>query len=372
MLVIDGALHPRFARRLLGQGAAEAAFLEAFSSGRLHHAWLLTGPRGVGKATLAWRLARFLLATPLPGEGLFAAPAPNTLDIDPAHPVAARVEALSEPRLFLLRRPWDEKNERLRTEITVDEMRRVKSFLALSAADGGRRVVILDAADEMNVNAANAMLKLLEEPPENVILLLVCHQPARLLPTILSRCRRLRLGRLGPDEIAQILAANDQAIEGDAAAVTALADGSAGAALRLIAEDGMALYAEILGLFTKGYDRQGALRLADSTTTRANAARFDLVLELLDLMLVRLARYGLSTPGPEAAPNDAAPSEAAPGEAALFARLSPDARAARAWAELQGLLSSRARHGQAVNLDPASLILDITFKINDQAAKIAA
>jgi len=185
-----GAPHPRETAVLIGQEAAEREFLEARGAGRLHHAWLISGPRGVGKATLAWRIARFLLTTPVTADGRPDASAPPaSLDSDWNAPVARRVLALSEPRLFLLRRPWDAKAERLRQEITVDEVRKLRSFFGLSVADGGRRVVIVDAADEMNVNAANALLKLLEEPPANTVILLVSHQPSRLLPTIRSRCR---------------------------------------------------------------------------------------------------------------------------------------------------------------------------------------
>ncbi|HGG64153.1 MAG TPA: DNA polymerase III subunit delta', partial [Rhodobacteraceae bacterium] len=143
---IEGAPHPRETAKLLGQGKAEAAFLQAYNSGRLHHAWLVTGPRGVGKATLAWKLARFLLAEPADdGMSMFGDETkPTSVDISPDHPVAHRMAALSEPRLFLLRRAWDEKAKKLKSVITVDEARKLRNFFALSATDGGRRVVIVD------------------------------------------------------------------------------------------------------------------------------------------------------------------------------------------------------------------------------------
>jgi DNA polymerase III subunit delta' len=190
-----GAPHPRATARLIGQDAAETTFLTAFNTGRLHHAWLITGPRGVGKATLAWRIAKFLLATPDDDGGMFAPPPPITLDL-PDSPILHRINALSESRLFLLRRPYDEKTARLRAEITVDEVRKMKSYFTLSAADGGRRVAIIDAVDDMNTAAANALLKLLEEPPAKVTLLLIAHQPARLLPTI-----RFALSRIAGDAV---------------------------------------------------------------------------------------------------------------------------------------------------------------------------
>ena len=202
---VEGAPHPRETAHLYGQAAAEAAFLDSYRRGRLHHGWLLTGPRGVGKATLAWKIARFLLATPADDGGMFAPPPPETLDIPEDHPVARRMRALGEPGLFLLRRGENDSGTGLSAEIRIDEVRKVKHFFQMSAADGGRRVVIIDAADEMNVQASNGVLKILEEPPPNATLLLISHQPSRLLPTIRSRCRELRLSPLGAEDMATAL-----------------------------------------------------------------------------------------------------------------------------------------------------------------------
>ena len=157
---IEGAPHPRETARLFGQGAAEAMFLQAFNSGRLHHGWLLTGPRGVGKATLAWRIARFLLATPEAEDGgLFGdvAPTPENLDISIEHPVSRRLMAGSDPGLYHITRRVNEKTGRLRDRIVAEDVRDLNRFLQLSATDGGRRVVIIDSADEMNPQAANAL-----------------------------------------------------------------------------------------------------------------------------------------------------------------------------------------------------------------------
>ena len=350
---IAGAPHPRETPVLCGQRAAEAQFLEAYSSGRLHHAWLISGLRGVGKATLAWRIARFLLAAPDTG-------APQSLDIDPGHPVARQLAAGAAPGLMVIRRGHDDKG-RLKTVITVEEVRRLRGFFGLSASDGGRRVVIVDAADEMNTSASNAVLKLLEEPPPRATLLLVAHQPAALLPTIRSRCRSLRLAPLGAADMAQALAQTGADPGPDAAALAELSGGSVGAAFSLVQDEGLALYTELLGILggLPRLDRMRVLKLAESVATRAAESRFRQLLALTELMMARLARHGaLQRP---------APVEAAEGEAALLARLASTPDAACIWADAAQTLLARARAGAAVNLDPAGLVLDMLLGIEARA-----
>ncbi|MBA86328.1 DNA polymerase III subunit delta' [Thalassobius sp. S69A] len=361
---IEGAPHPRETVQLFGQDQARDSFLQAFNSGRLHHGWLITGPRGVGKATLAWQIARFLLATPVAqGDDMFGdPPAPTSLQISPDHPVAHRMLALSEPGLFLLRRGPNDKGDKLAAEIRVDEVRKLGNFFHLSASDGGRRVVIVDAADEMNVQAANALLKMLEEPPANTTLLLVCHQPTRLLPTIRSRCRELRLRPLAPQDMAQALQQAGAQMPSDAAGLAELASGSVGEAIRQINLGGVQIYLDLVSLYDTlpRMDRARALKLAEGAAARGAETRLDLLIALNDLLLTRLARAGATGQPPRA--------EIAPGEAALLARLAPDPIKARAWADISQQISARMQHGRAVNLDPASLILDTVFKIQQTAA----
>ncbi len=371
---LPGLPHPRHTPRVIGHGAMQAQLRDVLESGRIPHGWLISGPRGVGKATLAWALARSLLALPGPGgaPGLFEGappPAPAVapdLSLPPDHPVARRVAALSEPRLALVRRPWDDKTGRLRAEITVDEVRKLKAAMSLSAADTGYRAVIVDAADEMNRAAANALLKLLEEPPARTILLLIAHQPGRLLPTIRSRCWSVRLAPLSAADLAAALAQAGQDLpEGDRALarLSRLAGGSVGAAAGLLAGGGLDLYGDLLALFASmpDHDRPRALALGESLAGRDQAPRRTLALALVESVLADLARAGVT---------GATSSDLSPDDAAALRRLSPSPLAARAWAETQAQIAARQAHGQAVNLDPQALFLDMVMTLDATASSL--
>ena len=359
-----GAPHPRDTVNLFGQDAAEAAFLEAYNNARMHHAWMLTGPRGVGKATLAWRIAKFLFAQSTKNIGKDGIEdvqsIQTTLDTDKNHPTVWRAQSLSEPRLFLCRRPWDDKAKRLKKEITVDEVRKLKSFFELSAPDGGWRVAIVDDVDILNKSAANALLKVLEEPPEKTVILLVSHQPARLLSTIRSRCRDLRCNTLPANlQHAALKQAGFAAINDTA--TTELSGGSVGAALRLIQANGSVRYAALINLAmaAPGLDRPSALSIADKCAGVANTEIYDVTINLVDLLLNRLARFGALQP--------ANWTEAAPNEHATFKKLAPNTNAARKWAQLAQDLTARVSHARAVNLDPSSVILDMLLKFDKTA-----
>jgi len=250
----EGILHPRRIIDLYGHEQAEKTLLDAFNSGRLAHAWLLCGPKGIGKATLAYRFARFLLTQGGGADdGLFGGDLPqndpDTLFVADDGPIYNRIAAGGHADLRAIERQFDEKKGKFRTEIVVDDVRAIGSFMSLSAAEGGWRIVIIDSADDMNRNAANAVLKVLEEPPARAILLLVSHNPGRLLPTIRSRCRKLMLSNLDENVVTKLLL--DQHTElspDDASALARLAEGSIGRALDLEAEGGLELYQDLLGL----------------------------------------------------------------------------------------------------------------------------
>ena len=357
---IEGARHPREVYELFGHEDAEETFLRNVASDRLHHAWMITGPRGVGKATLAWRMARYLLTLP-PDDGpsLFGEPAPmpTTLDSDPNSALNQRIEALSEPRLMLIRRGPSDDGKRLKTQISVDEVRKLNGFFGLSAADGGYRVVIIDCLDEMNPASANALLKLLEEPPKKAVLLLVCHQPSRVLPTIRSRCRELRLAPLG----AEALSAALQSAGADTdktAALSELSGGSVGRTLSLIQADGIQVYAEILSILASApqLDRAKATKLAESAGARGAEATMDVLVDMLDLAMSRIAKAGAG-----ALPN----AEIVPNENEMLTGLSYNSTMSRAWAELQNSARSRIEHGRAVNVAPQGLILDVFLKAGE-------
>ncbi len=355
---VEGAPHPRLAVRVIGHEAALARFASAMAEGRIPHACLITGPRGIGKATLAWCTARALL-TAEPG-------ASPTFRTDPGHPVARRMAALAEPGLFLLRRPWDAKAKRLKATIGVDEVRGLKGFFALSRPDGGWRAVIVDAADDLTQAAANALLKLLEEPPERTVFLLVAHRPNGLLPTIRSRCRLVPLAPLPDDELDAVLSATplDPALQDTARpALVALAGGSAGLAVQLNGLDGPGLQQDLDKLLdgAPGMSRPGAIAFAEALAARGGEDRRALGLHLIETTLARLALSGVR--GAEGIAHS-------PTEAVRLARLSPDRAAARAWAEAHSQLPGRLRQGLAINLDPSALLLDMVLSIDATAARV--
>jgi DNA polymerase-3 subunit delta' len=352
---VPGHPHPRETTRLFGQDAAEQGFLAAWAEDRMHHAWLLRGPRGIGKATLAYRIARALIAEG-PGDdaagGLFGAGVPVSLDPPDRCPVATRIRAQSEPRLAVLRRSVNDNTGRLRSQISIDDVRAIRRFLSLSAADGGWRAVIVDAADEMNRSSANALLKVLEEPPARTALLLVAHSPAALLATIRSRCRTLDLRPLGPAELSAALAhAGALVTAAEAGPLALLAGGSVGEALRLTAGDGVTLYRRLIALLGggKGVERSAMMDLAEAAAGRGAEAMYDLIARLTLTLIGRMARQ---------AATGSSDAEAGPGEAALMAAVARNRAQAALWAEAAARIGASVSHARAVNLDPGQTIID--------------
>ena len=274
---------PRERHGLVGQDAAAAALLEGERSGRLHHAWLIGGPEGIGKATLAYRFARHLLAQP--GE---RRPGGDGLAVDPGGRTARQVAALSHPNLFAVERAAAEEGKAAARVISVDAVRKALGFFSSTAADGGRRICIVDAVDDLNIPAANALLKTIEEPPPGALILLVSHAPQRVLPTIRSRCRKLMLPPLAPADLEAVLA--DLEVTADAALrsrVVAMADGSVRRALALLDARRIALVDELSGLLGALPEAPPGriLALADKVGDRRAADELPLLLDTVSRWL---------------------------------------------------------------------------------------
>lgn len=240
---LEGFAHPRETTSLIGQDAALARAARAIESGRPPQAWLISGPPGIGKATLAYRIARYLLAHGAPGNNKGGGSA--DLAVPANDPAAVQVAAGSHPGLLVLRRSENPQTGKLMNVLSVDEIRKLANFFGLTSGAGGWRVAIVDTADDMNDNAANALLKLLEEPPARAMLLLLSNRPGRLLPTIRSRCQRLQLRPL--DEAVLCRALADLLPDSDdteRAQLARLSGGSIGAALALAGGEGADLAAE--------------------------------------------------------------------------------------------------------------------------------
>ena len=338
--------HPRGQTALYGHADAVATLASAARSGRLHHAWIVAGPKGVGKATLAWRFARALLA-------YGAAKCPDDLAVAPEHPVIRQISGLTHPDLMIVRRPWDTDKKRFKTELPVDEVRRLHGFFSRHASQGGARVAIIDSADDMNRAAQNALLKILEEPPADAILLLISHAPGGLLPTTRSRCRTLTLRKLddGPmEEAVQELAPGlDQKSR---QLLSALADGAPGRALELAETDALAMYRETVELLQSLPRLNGAkLFTFAEKVARAPAERgLALFVTLLLQFEERLLR------GAHAA------LEGVPGEEGVLRQLRAAVPLER-WANLWESLKSEALRADDLNLDKKQLVLNTFFAI---------
>ena len=268
---------------MIGHAGQIAEFKTAFAGNRPHHAWLLTGPQGLGKALFGEQAAIWLLAGRPAGEGFDAA-------ID--SPAASLVAAASHPDFRRLVRTEDDKGK-LRSVIRVDEVRALQPLFRQTPSIAAWRIVIVDSADEMNVQSSNALLKNLEEPPEQTIFFLISHTPGRLLPTIRSRCRTLRFNRLADTEVDNILARCAPELDDeDRATLVRIAEGAPGRALRF-AESGIAALEEQLAdlaVTPRAAAPSKALALARSLAGKANAQRYQAFLELAPAMLANAAR----------------------------------------------------------------------------------
>jgi DNA polymerase III subunit delta' len=279
---MDGVPHPRDTHVLIGHDGPEQAVLAAINTGKLHHAWLLAGPEGIGKASFAYRLARRLLAGVRAGERL------TSLDVAPDHPVARQISAQSHPDLTIIRRGFQKDGKTLSRMIAVENVRRALDMFGSTAAAGGWRICIVDCADEMNLNAANALLKMLEEPPAQGLFVLVSHRPGRLLPTIRSRCRRLDFAALSPAQVeAAMRAAGGAGSDHDFSRAASLSNGSVMAGLARLDPEILALIEQVRGLLAAlpALDLKAVMALAEKLNGKAGEDALHLALDTVEAWL---------------------------------------------------------------------------------------
>ncbi len=336
--------------------------MDAHAGGRFAHAWLLSGPKGIGKATFAYRAARFLLAGA--GQGDLLGLPPENLHVDPDEPVARRIAAGGHGDLLVVERTSDPKSSSpaIRTRIVVDQIRAVGDFFAKTSAEGGWRIAIIDAAEDMNANAANALLKILEEPPAQSLLLLVSHAPGRLLATIHSRCRNLAFSPLNSSQVAQVLEGLPHDLsDDDLYAVAGLAEGSPGRAQALIDADGLAYYTTIVDLIgdAPALDYVRIHGLADQFTRRDGLDKFRVWSELFRLWVRRLVRSA-------AMPAEFA--EAVAGEGALARRLTGTVPLDR-WVGLWETANELSAQADGINLDRKQVVLGLFFELERMLQK---
>lgn len=357
---LAGYPSPRETRRLFGHEVAQAEMFDAARSGRMPAAWLLTGPEGIGKATLAYGFARAMFRHPEGApEGAIGEVADDAVFVQTA--------SLAHPNLLLLRRSWDEKAKRWKQVVSVDEARKLRYFFAGSAGRRGWRVVIVDSADDLNDSAANALLKSIEEPPDKTVFVVVSQAPGRLPVTIRSRCRRLRLFGLAETEmreaVNQALAAADRTSPGpdDEDIAIGVANGSVRRALALLDADGIAVYRALLDIMSglPRFDVLKAHALADSLSSPANDERFETAFGLLLDLIARLVR-------------EAATGEGAQGEEEALAQQLIRPHALARWAELWETLSRAKADADALNLPRRSLLLETFFRLSETARGRAA
>ena len=350
------ALAPRANPDLVGHESAERELRRLAEAGRLPHAILLSGPRGIGKATLAFRFARFLLAN---GDHSAEPVAESGLAVDPESGVFHRVAAGGHADLLTVERAYDPRRRRLRSEIVVEDAREITAFFRLTAAEQGWRIVVVDGAEEMNRNAANALLKILEEPPRQALLLLVSHSPGRLLPTIRSRCRRCPLVPLGRVLVTRLLRRyRPELAQPEVEALAALSDGSIGRALELAEAGGLALYRSLLEMLSQ-IPRLDVIRLHAFAEQHARADAEDAYRVGGELLLQLLARIAACS-----ARSQPSGEEIIGGEDEAMRRLAGRADASR-WAALREEIERAFATTDKLNLDRKQAMLGVFFAIEE-------
>ena len=275
----------------IGHDAIEAGFLDAYRSGRMPHAWILAGLEGIGKAGFALRAARFLLANPDASSA--AVRHAHSLDVSPDNPAARRVAARAHTDLFFLESESDGEKKTKSGAIPVEDVRKMLGFFSSTAGEGGWKIAIIDSLDDLKSSAANALLKMLEEPPPRSLFLMVSHNPGRLLPTIRSRCHMVRFKPLSESEIVTALSpyssVTDQKLLSDAAR---RGGGSVKRAMTYLDAERMAMVHDIETTLARlpDLDRKHLLAMADHFAKKDGAESFALFIETVDEWIASTCR----------------------------------------------------------------------------------
>ena len=352
---IDGDNPPRLTRIQTGHAKPQADFLAALNGGRMPHAWLLTGPKGVGKASFAYLAARLVLSG---GSATAMSPA---LESDDAH----LVEEGAHPDLFVLKRDYNPKTQKFRGDIPAEAARDLRQSFNLSAGRGGWRVAIIDSIDELNRYGVNALLKLIEEPPEKCLFLIICHNPGRLLDTIRSRCRMLSFNALDESDLQSIVHGRLEGSDPNEVAASAfLAQGSAGYALMLSEEGGFDLYREMIGVLETApqLDVEKLHGLAGRFGARAAPEQFAIFCFLLSGWLHRYVRFASTGAGFQ---------PVFEGEEALVNRLLGDGLGVEPFVALWEKVEQDSRAVEALNLDKKQAVLEWMTGFADASRKRA-
>ena len=353
---IAGAPHPMLANEIIGHSSQKLSFLSSFASNRLPQCWLLAGDMGIGKASFAWLIAKFLLTTKYQ-------PADLKIDLNETNinsilepqsgSTLNRIISGSEQRVYIVRRGYNEKRKAFFKNISIEDVRKLQSYCSLSIADGGKRIIIIDTADDLNKSSSNALLKLLEEPPKNTIFLLISHQPNHLLPTIKSRCQKLSFSNLDQTDLGAVLTAIGCKIEpSDEVPLSILSKGSAGAACRLINSNCINLYRDILNIASSlpNLNTNKILQLSQNYFAKAKPSEFEIFIEMMQHFFSRLCKTGVMQKPVLPSVTD--------NEAKIMKSLCPNLKSARLWSDVANISLAKLNKGYLLNIDIESLILD--------------
>jgi len=353
---IAGAPHPMLAREVIGHSSQKLSFLNSFANNRIPQCLLLAGDKGIGKASFAWLIAKFLLTTKYQ-------PADLKIDLNQSNinsilvpqdgGTLNRIISGTEQRVYIVRRGYNEKRKAFFKNISIEDIRDLQSYCSLSIADGGKRLIIIDTADDLNKSSSNAILKLLEEPPKNTFFLLISHQPNLLLPTLKSRCQKLSFSNLDQPDLGEVLKAVGCKVEpSDEVSLSILSKGSAGAACRIINSNCINLYRDILELASSlpNLNTNKTMQLSQNYFTKAKSNEFKIFLEMMQHFFTRLCKTGaMQKPILPSVTDD---------EAKIMKNLCPSPESAHLWSEAANITLAKLNKGYLLNIDIESLILD--------------